>query len=130
MDLPISYTVFATQAICIAACYLEGWPLLIITPSLVRLAWLDALLAWLPLSLLPQQDDLVVIRPFKVRFLSAYLAAWPGGLLACCPHLIAPPSLPAHRPTHLHWLVSCLSAAFSSVPHPPSLHSKRTASSL
>lgn len=41
------------QAICIAACYPEDWPLLIICPSSMRLVWYDALLNWLPACLIP-----------------------------------------------------------------------------
>ena len=53
------------QAICIAACYPEDWPLLIITPSSMRLVWLDALLQWLPEPLL-NPDAITVIKTGKV----------------------------------------------------------------
>ncbi|DBB17338.1 TPA: hypothetical protein ACH3X3_014381 [Trebouxia sp. C0006] len=52
------------QAICIAACYPEDWPLLIITPSSMRLVWLDALLQWLPEPLL-NPDAITVIKTGK-----------------------------------------------------------------
>ncbi len=53
------------QAICIAACYPQDWPLLIITPSSMRLVWLDALLQWLPEPLL-NPDAITVIKTGKV----------------------------------------------------------------
>lgn len=49
------------QAICIAACYPEQWPLLIICPSSMRLVWYDALLNWLPAALLPHHLHLLTV---------------------------------------------------------------------
>ncbi|DBA78642.1 TPA: hypothetical protein ACH3X1_008561 [Trebouxia sp. C0004] len=49
------------QAICIAACYPEDWPLLIICPSSMRLVWYDALLNWLPACLIPEGSDKLVV---------------------------------------------------------------------
>lgn len=55
------------QAICIAACYPEDWPLLIICPSSMRLVWYDALTNWLPACLIPEESgSLVVIGNGKV----------------------------------------------------------------
>ncbi|KAK9804695.1 hypothetical protein WJX72_000259 [[Myrmecia] bisecta] len=53
------------QAICVASCFPESWPLLIVCPSSVRLVWLEALLNWLPPKLLPAPDNLVVISSSK-----------------------------------------------------------------
>ena len=64
------------QAICIAACYLEQWPLLIICPSSMRLVWYDALLNWLPARLVPEDlHDLSVIAHGKVSSLTKQLDA-------------------------------------------------------
>ncbi|KAK9866883.1 hypothetical protein WJX84_007577 [Apatococcus fuscideae] len=41
------------QAIAVAACYTEHWPLLIITPSIMRLTWAEALATWLPPHIQP-----------------------------------------------------------------------------
>ncbi len=41
------------QAIAVAACYREDWPLLVITPSIMRLTWGEALPAWLPSHIQP-----------------------------------------------------------------------------
>ncbi|DBA88569.1 TPA: hypothetical protein ACH3X2_005037 [Trebouxia sp. C0005] len=49
------------QAICIAACYPEDWPMLIICPSSMRLVWYDALLNWLPACLIPDGFDKLVV---------------------------------------------------------------------
>jgi len=63
----VSQFVYCLQAICIAACYPEDWPLLIICPSSMRLVWHDALLNWLPACLVPEgSDKLVVIGNGKV----------------------------------------------------------------
>lgn len=74
------------QAICIAACYPENWPLLVICPSSMRLVWYDALLNWLPARLVPEDPrHLTVIANGKVRFTatsvlsqSAQLSAQPA----------------------------------------------------
>ncbi len=36
------------QAIAIAACYREEWPLLVICPASLRLVWAEELERWLP----------------------------------------------------------------------------------
>lgn len=41
------------QAIAVAACYTEDWPLLVITPSIMRLTWAEALVTWLPPHIKP-----------------------------------------------------------------------------
>ena len=56
----------APQAICIAACYPEDWPLLIICPSALRLQWADALAAWAPPALLPPPKHIAVVAAAKV----------------------------------------------------------------
>ncbi|KAL3135100.1 hypothetical protein ABBQ32_008044 [Trebouxia sp. C0010 RCD-2024] len=62
------------QAICIAACYPENWPLLVICPSSMRLVWYDALLNWLPARLVPEDPrHLTVIangKDIKTKLLS------------------------------------------------------------
>jgi hypothetical protein len=54
------------QAICIAACYPEDWPLLIICPSALRLQWADALLSWTPPAVLPPAEHIAVVAAAKV----------------------------------------------------------------
>ena len=55
------------QAIYIAAFYPKDWPLLVVCPSSMRLVWYDALLQWLPLDRIPDDDDLIVIKSGKVK---------------------------------------------------------------
>lgn len=68
MPWPLSTRVCcaALQAICIAACYPEDWPLLVICPSALRLQWADALLSWAPPALLPPPEHIAVVAAAKV----------------------------------------------------------------
>ncbi|CAL8464419.1 g3954 [Coccomyxa elongata] len=61
-DMGLGKTV---QAICVAACFHEDWPLLVVCPSSMVLTWLEGLNDWLPAHLLPDQDNLVVITAGK-----------------------------------------------------------------
>ncbi|KAJ8255315.1 hypothetical protein GJAV_G00203480 [Gymnothorax javanicus] len=54
------------QAICIAAFYRKEWPLLVVTPSSVRLTWAEAFRRWLP-SLSPDSINVVVKRKDNLR---------------------------------------------------------------
>lgn len=61
-----SHSLLHTQAVLIAACFSEDWPLLIICPSSLRYVWRDELLEWLPDSLKTASDHLIVIDAGKV----------------------------------------------------------------
>lgn len=59
-DMGLGKTV---QSICIAANYVEKWPLLVICPSSVKLMWKDALVRWLPSTV--QDEDVFVVYTGK-----------------------------------------------------------------
>ncbi|BDA49699.1 probable SWI/SNF-related matrix-associated actin-dependent regulator [Coccomyxa sp. Obi] len=61
-DMGLGKTV---QAICVAACFHDDWPLLVVCPSSMILTWLEGLNDWLPPHLLPDRDNLVVITAGK-----------------------------------------------------------------
>lgn len=58
--------VFNVQAICIAGCYPEDWPLLVVCPSALRLQWADALLSWAPPDVLPPAEHIAIVAAAKV----------------------------------------------------------------
>ena len=69
MSSETKYTncVCIVQAIGIAACYPQEWPLLVICPSSMRLVWYDALINWLPAHVMPASiKDIVVVGNGKV----------------------------------------------------------------
>eukprot|EP00963_Diacronema_lutheri_P001794 scaffold116_cov334-Pavlova_lutheri.AAC.14 len=47
------------QAIAIASCFMEEWPLLIVAPASLRLSWADAIERWLPDL---QPEDIHIVR--------------------------------------------------------------------
>ena len=61
----------AAQAICIAACYAENWPLLIVCPKSVLRVWPVELARWLPKDIAPAAEHLSIITTGKVRVNSA-----------------------------------------------------------
>jgi hypothetical protein len=54
------------QAICIATCYPDDWPLLVVCPSSMRYVWQEALRDWLPPELQPLSPDMWVPGSQKV----------------------------------------------------------------
>lgn len=51
------------QAIALAAAYgPEDWPLLVVTPPSMALTWRNEIIKWLPPSLQPAEEDLVVFK--------------------------------------------------------------------
>ena len=58
---------FAVQAICIAACYAENWPLLIVCPKSVLRVWPVELARWLPKHIMPEAKHLININAGKAR---------------------------------------------------------------
>jgi len=46
---------------------MNDWPLLVVCPSTVVLTWLEILRDWLPSTLLPSQQNLIVITSGKAR---------------------------------------------------------------
>ena len=64
------------QAIGIAACYPQDWPLLVICPSSMRLVWFDALINWLPAHVMPESTkDIAVIENGKASTNSGHFSA-------------------------------------------------------
>ncbi|KAG7668731.1 hypothetical protein Ndes2526B_g03642 [Nannochloris sp. 'desiccata'] len=61
-DMGLGKTV---QALALAACYKDDWPLLIVSPSTMKLVWKEAVRAWLPPALQPAVEDLVVVKDGK-----------------------------------------------------------------
>lgn len=54
------------QAICMATCYPDDWPLLVVCPSSMRYVWQEALRDWLPPELQPLSPDMWVPASQKV----------------------------------------------------------------
>ncbi|KAI8476387.1 MAG: P-loop containing nucleoside triphosphate hydrolase protein [Monoraphidium minutum] len=61
------------QAIAMAACYPEDWPLLVVCPASLRTMWREKLREWLPPRLRPRAGDLRVVT--KGADVDALLAA-------------------------------------------------------
>jgi len=61
-DMGLGKTV---QALALAACYKEDWPLLIVSPSSMKLVWEEAIRAWLPSELQPAKESLLVVKDGK-----------------------------------------------------------------
>lgn len=75
-DMGLGKTV---QALAVAACYgPDDWPLIIVTPSTMKLVWLDAVRTWLPPSLQPAEEDLLVVNDGKTATERLALLAQPS----------------------------------------------------
>jgi hypothetical protein len=63
------------QALCVAACHADDWPLLIVAPASVRAVWAAAVQEWLPPGLRPAGARLALLTDGRVRALLAAPAA-------------------------------------------------------
>lgn len=105
LEFPKHGTFPRVQAICIAACFPDDWPLLVVCPSSLRLQWYDALLTWAPPALLPPPDQIAIVAAGKVGrplnlLIILMLKFWSGPkrsvvLTWTLPALLLPPDIVA-----------------------------------
>lgn len=67
LDLEVSSCTLFEQAILIAACIPEAWPLLVICSSYVTTHWKESIKEWMPEDLCPPSPQLWVINCVKVK---------------------------------------------------------------